>query len=318
MDYYNTYTLLYEENYKFEENFIKKELIEYANQNLAFTFACNTISEILLDKCSNNIISTNNTLNILFSFFKTSMSKYSKDHLKSSFEKDTYTKYNSLDQNDLPLGYSFKNFIKDLAYFMSINEINRLFSNNSSLFQMMYTLNDFKNFEIRTYNIDLEDTPNYISLRQTLYPVLEQSLTTKIESTKTVIDADALKLGNKEKSFLFYVMCKALSENSSKKSSNIENNDKLFNLPATELCRLITIIDIKDSNSFDKKKYRDSETYKIITKGIEHIEKEDRINFIQTLLINIKELNLSETTKYIKTILNKEHNKLTKHQKVTK
>lgn len=145
--------------------------------------------------------------------------------------------------------------------------------------------------------------------------IQQEGFTTTEESRiKTSID----KLSNVEKSFLFHIMCKALGDNTANNTIQKKNNEKPFNLPATELCRLISIIVIKDLNSFDKMKYRDTVHYKILTKGIEYIEKDERIMFIETLLKKIKDLNLSDTTKYIKSILYKEHTKLTNLKKVAK
>jgi len=145
--------------------------------------------------------------------------------------------------------------------------------------------------------------------------IQQEGFTTAEESViKTSID----KLSNVEKSFLFHIMCKALGDNIANNTTQKKNNEKPFNLPATELCRLMSIIEIKDLNSFDKMKYRDTVHYKVLTKGIEYIEKDERIMFIENLVKKIKDLNLSDTTKYIKSILYKEHTKLTNLKKLAK
>jgi len=132
----------------------------------------------------------------------------------------------------------------------------------------------------------------------------------KDNNFKMDIKNDIYELDNTQRSFLFHVMCKALSENSVAKQ--VEKNDKSFNLPATELCKLSIIVDVQNKYTFDSIKYRDSDHYKILRIGIEFVEKKDRIYFIQTLLEKIKDLKLIKTTIYIKAILNKEHNNLIK------
>jgi hypothetical protein len=171
MDYYKIYTEQYDNNYIVQKKIIENELIKFKEKSKGFTFAHDTISQSIYVKIEISIISKNSTLSDLLHHFKASRSNYSQEFTRLSLENETYDKYNLLDKGDLPADYSFELFTRDLALLMSATEINRLFSNHSNLFQMMYELNNFKNFEINHYdNIALEDTPLFKKLHKTLYP----------------------------------------------------------------------------------------------------------------------------------------------------
>ena len=95
-------------------------------------------------------------------------------------------------------------------------------------------------------------------------------------------------------------MCKAISEEKDKK----DNKKDEFNLPYTELLRLISLNDFYDEKVFTKK-YRDSNHYQILAQGISHFKNEDRLLFLENLIKNIADYKLTKTTKYIKQIANK-------------
>ena len=48
-----------------------------------------------------------------------------------------------------------------------------------------------------------------------------------------------------------------------------------------------------------------SNHYQILSQGLNHFKKEDRLLFLQNLIKNIAEYKLTKTTKYIKQIANK-------------
>lgn len=157
----------------------------------------------------------------------------------------------------------------------------------------MYEENNFSNFKIPKRNIIIQNTPI--------------NLTPPEPKLKSQINGDYNNLKEDEKAFLFHVMCVALSEKKEEKKEEKEES-VLFNLPYTELIRLNSLIDFIDKYCFEKN-FRDSNNYKILTKGLNHFEKTERIIFLLTLVDNIKIYQLPQTTKYIKTILNNEHNK---------
>ena len=88
------------------------------------------------------------------------------------------------------------------------------------------------------------------------------------------------------------------------KKDKKDNKKDEFNLPYTELLRLISLIDFYDEKVFSEK-YRDSNHYQILSQGLNHFKKEDRLLFLQNLIKNIAEYKLTKTTKYIKQIANK-------------
>lgn len=216
MDYYKIYTEQYDNNYTVEQNLIKNELITYKEKNREFTFAHNAISKSIYEKNEMNIINKNSSLRELYHHFIASRSGYSEDFTRLSLENEAIEKYNSIDSIDLPSEYSFKLFTRDLALLMSATEINRLFSNHRSLFEMMYELNNFKNFEIKTYdNIAIEDTQLFQKLHKKLYPNQYLKLvkaTGEIQTSKYEdVEFEISKFTIDEKIFLLHVCQKSFA-----------------------------------------------------------------------------------------------------------
>ena len=60
--------------------------------------------------------------------------------------------------------------ICELAIHDALKEASRIFNNNYNLDQLMYTLNDFRKFELKMYKGSLENYPIYKKLRAKVYP----------------------------------------------------------------------------------------------------------------------------------------------------
>jgi hypothetical protein len=201
--------------------------------------------------------------------------------------------------------YTFEEFINDLIVYDTLGRIVLRLDNNYELYELFFELNNYEEFTLENFQGDVIESKIYKKYHKILYP--ENNISQEIELTSeapilskmTISD----KLNNEEKAFLFYIKCKAMSE------PKKDLKSVSFNLPATELLRLKTITDFKDFASFDENKYRDSTNYKILTQGIKFFATDDRIDFIKTLIEKLKDFKLPKTTKYIKEILNKEHNK---------
>lgn len=317
MDYNLIYTQLYNLNYLRFEKIIKNRLVKSKAQKLNFGNVSNEIRNYLTAYHSKKLdFLKNNKLEELYSTFQKRYTYFEIDHIEEIFKNKIEKEFNKLVTNR---NYTLKDLIKDIALLEIANEIGRLLQIHSSLFDLFYKANEFEEFEIRVYgNYALENVPLYKKLQKKVYPEYYNNDSNTSFSIKPF---ELLKSNNEEnfngintsynlssedKSFLFHIMCKALSD------ANKSNGD--YNLPYTELLRLNTIIDFKDEKSFTKN-YGDSSHYKILAKGLNHIPVNDRIIFINNLIANLKNLQLKETTKYIKQILNTHLNQLSSKKK---
>lgn len=314
MDYNLTYNSFYNENYRKFEKIIKHRLIISKKKKLNFGPVLVDIRTYLSINYPKKIrLLQDSRLDNLYKIFNTRYSLFEKDHIEEIFKK-IEKEFNKL---SIDYNYTITDLIREIALLEVANEIGRLLHNRSSFFEMFYKADNLEEFEIKEYgNVALENVPIYKKLHRTLYPEYYNNSSSTHVTNKSIVflkndnieEWNEIKnnLGTNEKSFLFYIMCKALSE---------PNNGKgEYNLPNTELLRLNTIIDFKDEKSFTKN-YGDSVHYKILAKGLEHIPSNEQTIFLSNLINNLTNLQLKETTKYIKQILETHLNKLVRKKK---
>ncbi|MBC7557294.1 MAG: hypothetical protein H7195_10075 [Chryseobacterium sp.] len=296
MDYKKHYEYCYNKTFNIGEKIIKETLIKSKAKSLVFYLNLNIINDsqnLLIIKKSN--IRLFDSLSNLATIFENKYYDYTENNTELTIQNYIYPAFINIKIDQLPKNYSFEKFLRDFGVYKGIVDVVKNFKNNLDVYNKMYVDNKFNEFKIPKNNTVLNET--YIDKES------------KIQNRKlnAQISGDNKNLNAEEKAFLFHIMCIALADKNKVKSE--ENNESLnFNLPFTELIRLNTIIDFKDNHCFGKN-FGDSTNYKILTKGINHFEKVDRILFLSTLVTNIKEYQLSKTTKYIKTILNNEVNK---------
>lgn len=312
MDYNLIYNQLYDRDYLRFEKIIKNRLVKSKAQKLSFGNVFTEIRNQLSLYYTKKIgLLKDSKLDELYNIFQKRYNYFEVDEIDEIFKNKIERDFNKLvrDQN-----YTLNDLIKDIALLEIANEIGRLLQIHSTLFELFYKANDFEEFEIRVHgNFALESTPIYQKLRKKVYPeyYINDSntsfdikpfklLKSNSENNSNGITA-SYNLSIDEKSFLFHVMCKALSE------PNKINGD--YNLPNTELLRLNSIIDFIDEKSFTKN-YGDSTHYKILAKGLNYIPVNERSIFLHNLIENLENLQLKETTKYIKQILNTHINHL--------
>lgn len=317
MDYKLIYNQLYDQNYLRFEKIIKKRLVKSKAQKLNFGIASNEIRNYLTAYHSKKIdFLKDNKLEELYSTFLKRYTYFEIDHIEEVFKRKIEKHFNELVTNP---NYTLDDLIKDIALIEIANEIGRLLQNHSTLFDLFYKANDFQEFEIKDYgHIALENVTLYKKLHKKVYPEYylndsNLSFNNKPFELLKIINEENFneidtgnELSSDEKSFLFHIMCKALSDANKSKTD--------YNLPYTELLRLNTIIDFKDEKSFTKN-YGDSTHYKILAKGLNHIPVNDRSIFLNNLIANLKKLQLKETTKYIKQMLNTHLNQLSSKKK---
>jgi hypothetical protein len=294
MDYKKYFEYFYNKTFDIGERKIKETLMKSKEESLIFELNFNKIKDsqnLIISKKSN--IRLFDSLNDLDTIFANKFYDYTENNTELTLKNYIYPEYLKIKNDQLPPNYTFNKFLSDFGALKGLIDVVKNYQVNLNQYKQMYDENDFSNFKI---------PKNQILFQNTLIgkTPLEQY---KKEKLKTQINDEFNNLKEDEKAYLFHIMCDALS-----KEKEVEKESVHFNLPYTELIRLNTIIDFKDKYCFEKN-FRDSNNYKILTKGINHFEKNERITFLSNLVTNIKNYQLPKTTKYINTILNKEYNK---------
>ncbi len=175
MDYEKVYQDFYSKYYDKTEFLIKRFLIKKQNQNRLFSNVVNEIDNYINDYSINkSFISKNENLKKLHLIFDNRYRVYATNHVQEIFSNEIKTSFDKLLTLKLTKEYSYIRIIKEIALLEALNEISRLLSNNARLLEMMYKLNEFDDFEIRTHgNLALEDYPVYKRLQLKLYPNVE-------------------------------------------------------------------------------------------------------------------------------------------------
>lgn len=296
MDYKDIYEDFYNKTYLNREQEIKIELIRAKSESRAFIPSLNKIiknTEVLV---KHNDIYSNNILVKLEKVFTENLIEYDENSIELSIKNDLYPEYLNLNEDVLPLNYSFPKLIGDLGTLNALNEVNRLFRNNSRLFEMMFGLNDFKDFEIKEYQMVLDNTPIFKKLHKRLYPETKSDKkATKLEVPISDIDPRFTLLNNDEKILLLHII-----HNTFFKNNKIDNHPKI---DLTDFARVIYLTkDCVESNIFDKN-YASKTFYKRLNEGIIYSDSLDKRNkLISSLLEKIDALNLKSIYDHIDSI----------------
>lgn len=169
------YQDFYAKYYDKIEFLVKQFLIKRQNQNRLFLNAVNEIDNYIIDYSVNkSFIPKNENLKKLHLIFDNRYRIYASNHVQEIFSNEIKTGFDKLLTFELTKGYSYTGIVREIALLEALNEISRLLSNNARLLEMMYKLNEFEDFEIRTHgNLALEDYPIYKRLNLKLYPNAE-------------------------------------------------------------------------------------------------------------------------------------------------
>lgn len=294
MDYKKYFEYFYNKTFDIGERQIKETLMKSREMSLVFELNFNKIKDtqnLLISKKSN--IRLFDSLNELDTIFANKFYDYIENNTELTLKNHIHPEYLKIKNDQLPANYTFNKFLSDFGALKGLIDVVKNYQVNLNQYKQMYDENDFNNFKIPKNNIVFQS--------KSKNKIVQDN--NKSQELKTQINDEFNNLKEDEKAYLFHIMCVALSE-----EKEVEKESVLFNLPYTELIRLNTIVDFKDKYCFGKN-FRDSNNYKILTKGINHFEKNERITFLSNLVINIKNYQLPKTTKYINTILNKEYNK---------
>ena len=318
MDYKDTYDYFYQKTFLIATTKIKNTLLNGIESYRTFsTIQTNIIIEIEKKTRENSNINKYTALTNLLHFYQKKLSEYESNRIEHSLKNDVVVKYSKINKKDLPNNYTFIKFIADLGIYKAMNEANRVFRNHALLFIMMYDLKDFSEFDLKENedNISLENTPLFVKLRLRRYPkndvdldLKKNNVVPRISVINTNENSDLKILNEIEKAFLFHVMCFFLNNAIS------TNGTSKLAMPIIELIRLNTIIDFKDGHCFDNNKYRDSINYKILNRGLDYFEKEDRISFLSELIKKLSNFKLRMFVKQLEILKNKEYNKSIKNK----
>lgn len=304
MDYLEIYNTNFDLALKHGNAIAKQNLVALKKEKRNSNFAYNRTCELLENHMSGSFISKNQSLTNLEQYFNNSLSNYDEDHIELVLRNEITKFYNKLSTDQLPQNYSFLLMIEDLANYRGLKEIARLFRNQSTLYEMMYKLNDFSHFKIESYgNIHYEDTPLFNELRKRLYPSNNNAetifdspeklkKTTKNMDTGDTIDNEAFS--EIEKGLLLMTAYKILEEYN-------KDIDGAIKIECTEFYKVLSIVNLNDVSSLSSENYKNSFNYRILTSGIEHVDK-DLItqNAILDILINkTKKTKLRSVTKYL-------------------
>ncbi len=173
MDYNHLYNTSYEVYFSVIEKLYKKKYSNYKDEGYTFNFTYNELHKEHW-----------NYIKLLEEHFR---SAYKKEYLKLFNERfqlfETDRILNVIHKQIKPLLkknnelhlFDFKNFIYKIAKLDALKETSRLLSNNNRLINHMFSLNDFKNFEIKQYSSSLENLPLFQKLSERVYPTPRES-----------------------------------------------------------------------------------------------------------------------------------------------
>ena len=301
MDYKTIYDESYKTNFEIEEKKIKDELILGAQEFLYFHDVAGTLITTHNETIKTNLIYQNTYLLALEEKFTKLLGKYSNKPILLILEKHLQPLYLEINLNELPTNYSYQLFVVDLALLHAKNEVFHLFRQQSSLYQMMYLLKDFTDFEIKYYDMVLEQAPIYKKLNKILYPPKQEPNSLKNHGQNVNLDESQLDTKNLK-----------LYETINFNISKFSDDEKIFllhlykttriSIPWTEYAKLMIITGgLKDLSIFDEGSVN-NRFYDKLNKGIDYYGKSTQREFINQIMEKMKPFALSNVDKAISII----------------
>jgi len=173
MDYHKIYDTTYNTYFSIVEKLYKKKYIKYKNDGYTFNLTYNELNQ--------------EHWNYIKLIKKHLDSNYKEDYVKLFNERFQLFENNQISniiekrikpllrKNKEQTNFDFEQFVCKIAKLDALKETSRLHSNNSRLFDLMYSLNDFRKFELKQYSCSLENLPLFEKLRLKVYPPPKQS-----------------------------------------------------------------------------------------------------------------------------------------------
>lgn len=346
------YNYILEKLYKKTEFFIIKKFKEFKADDRTFIYSIDQIRISISNYNFRGIIGSNSSLfESCHRYYNHHTANYEKGTpISKTIDKEVKEEFIRVTKEKKPFdknykeidNYHFNLFVHDLIKYDFLRKVENQLSGNSELYKLYFDNNDYTEFTLEKFDDHVINSELYRRLYSKFYPNKSLPMAVKKvnEWGNTVYDIfiDNIKVDNllnydnstvksqdiklektsekkidsnwsvEEKSFLFYILCNVLSN----KENNKNNNT--FNLPNTELLRLVSIIDFYDEKSFTDS-YRDSIHYKILSKNIDYFDKDERMIFLERLISKLENYKLKKTANYTKDIRNKTHNLLIKNNK---
>jgi len=280
MEYEKLYLKTFNEVHSNLENYIKNKLIESINKDYGFNEASKEVLEESEKKFETNKFNVTKPFTDLIYIFN-KRNKYSKNINENILKRDVKPVFDNLNIK----GYSFEELIKDLAEYYSEINIYRIFRNENTLYELIYKTEDLSEFEIKEYDSGQEHTNTLMKYKKLAFPDSKDK-TENINFVEkmnipdyNINDIDNNSLQNNE--------TKPLNENTSKINlTNEENCIIIFLFKSilleggftsdTELCKVISLIQIKQISEFGSKdSFRSSKEYIAIRGKINNINLKD-------------------------------------------
>ena len=176
MDYQNKYTTVYSKTFSERATFFKEQLIFAKTQNQTFNYTSNTLLKTAYEDLKSDFKHFNEEpLIAIVKLFNNRFSIYEENQITNIIEYKIKPFISQLENNS---SIDLNELICELATHDALKEASRIFNNNYNLYQLMYTLNDFRKFELKKYKGSLENYPIYIKLRAKVYPEKKSKNTT--------------------------------------------------------------------------------------------------------------------------------------------
>ena len=172
MDYEKIYQEFYSKYYNKAEILVKNLLIKSKSKDKNFGVPYKQVNNYLSDTLKKKYnLYENDKLTELYQIFDQRYREYEKDEIQKIFANEIEIAFSKIETLELPTNYTYFKLIKEIAIIEIINELHRLWSNNSRLIEMYYKLNNFDEFELREYRgVSIENYPVYKKLHQKLHP----------------------------------------------------------------------------------------------------------------------------------------------------
>lgn len=178
IQYENIYKSYYGAFFNALQKKIKLYFVQKKQEELNFNYSYNTLQSYFIESFPNvkNKFRNFKKLESLLQIFHKKGELYENNIIRNILNREIKIEFDKLKLEDKPLNYSFEKLIIDFAKLESTKEISRLLSHNYRLFEYMYELNDFSKFEIKKYNLNIEQTELYKELSNRLFPINEEEI----------------------------------------------------------------------------------------------------------------------------------------------
>jgi len=173
MEYKEIYNTTYEMYFSIIEKLYKKKYVKYQNEGYTFNLTYNELQNEHWNyiKILEQHISSKFKIEYL-KLFNDRFQIFENNHISNIINKRIIP---LLKKNNDKGFFDFHSFIYKIAKLDALKETSRLLSNNSNLIDRMFVLNEFKNFEIKSYPNGIENSPLFQKLNKKLYPSPKES-----------------------------------------------------------------------------------------------------------------------------------------------